>query len=238
MKREDVIVSKEEIQVQQGYAEQVCELYARKGKTPKALIETYGCQQNENDSERLRGMLDKMGFTFTEDREEADLILFNTCAVREGAEMRVLGNIGALKHMKTRRPDLLIGICGCMMQQEHMVKKLKSKYKHVSLIFGTHALYTFPEILYKAVSKNERVISLIESEGRIAEEIPVYRENTASAWVSIMYGCNNFCSYCIVPYVRGRERSREPEKILAEIKELAASGVKEITLLGQNVNSY
>ena len=238
MKREEVLVSKDEMLLQEKYAEKVRELYEQKGKTPKALIETYGCQQNENDSERLRGMLDTMGFTFTEDREEADLIMFNTCAVREGAEMRVLGNIGALKHMKNRRPELIIGICGCMMQQEHMVKRLKSKYKHVSLIFGTHALYTFPEILYKAVSRNERVISLIESEGRIAEDIPVFRENAASAWVSIMYGCNNFCSYCIVPYVRGRERSRDPEKILAEVKELAENGVKEITLLGQNVNSY
>ncbi len=238
MKREEVIVSKEEMNTQQEFSEKVREIYLLQGKKPKALIETYGCQQNEHDSERLRGMLHAMGFSFTEEREEADLILFNTCAVREGAEMRVLGNIGALKHLKNRKPELLIGICGCMMQQEHMVKKLKSKYKHVSLVFGTHSLYMFPEILYKAVSKQERVISLVESEGRISEDIPVYREKTASAWVSIMYGCNNFCSYCIVPYVRGRERSREPENILEEIRQLVKDGVKEITLLGQNVNSY
>ena len=238
MQRKDVFVSEEELKRQKEFVQQVRGLYAEKGKTPKALVETYGCQQNENDSERMKGMLSEKGFAFTDSREDADFILFNTCAVREGAEMRVLGNVGALKHLKAKRPDLIVGICGCMMQQEHMVKKLKSKYKHVSVIFGTHSLYQFPEILYKAVCKNERVISLIDSEGRIAEDIPVYRENTASAWVSIMYGCNNFCSYCIVPYVRGRERSREPEKILEEIKSLAQNGVKEITLLGQNVNSY
>ncbi len=238
MKRQEVLVSKEEFAQQLEFAQKVREMYAENGKTPKALVETYGCQQNENDSERIKGMLSQMGFSFTDSRDDADFILFNTCAVREGAEMRVLGNIGALKHAKAKRQDLIVGICGCMMQQEHMVKKLKSKYKHVSVIFGTHSLYRFPEIMYKAVCKNERVISLIDSDGRIAEDIPVYRENTASAWVSIMYGCNNFCSYCIVPYVRGRERSREPENILEEIENLAKSGVKEITLLGQNVNSY
>ena len=238
MKRQDVLVSEKELAQQSEFAQKVREIYLENGKKPKALVETYGCQQNENDSERIKGMLAEMGFSFTDSREDADFILFNTCAVREGAEMRVLGNIGALKHLKAKREDLIIGICGCMMQQEHMVKKLKSKYKHVSVIFGTHSLYQFPEIMYKAVCKNERVISFIDSEGRIAEDIPVCRENTASAWVSIMYGCNNFCSYCIVPYVRGRERSREPEKIIEEIKNLAQNGVKEITLLGQNVNSY
>ncbi len=238
MQRDKVLLSCEELNIQKEFSRKVKEMYIEKGKIPKALVETYGCQQNENDSERIKGMLSDMGFIFTDDRNDADLILFNTCAVREGAEMRVLGNIGALKHIKTKKEDLIIGICGCMMQQEHMVKKIKSKYKHVSLVFGTHSLYSFPELLYKAVCKNERVISLVESEGRIAEDIPVYRDSTSSAWVSIMYGCNNFCSYCIVPYVRGRERSREPENILAEIKELANSGVSEITLLGQNVNSY
>lgn len=238
MQRDKVLLSCEELNIQKEFSQKVKEMYIEKGKIPKALVETYGCQQNENDSERIKGMLSAMGFVFTDDRNDADLILFNTCAVREGAEMRVLGNIGALKHIKTKKEDLIIGICGCMMQQEHMVKKIKSKYKHVSLVFGTHSLYSFPELLYKAVCKNERVISYVESDGRIAEDIPVYRDSTSSAWVSIMYGCNNFCSYCIVPYVRGRERSREPENILAEIKELANSGVSEITLLGQNVNSY
>ncbi len=238
MQRKDVFISKEEMCRQKEFSDEVRNLYLKKGISPKALVETYGCQQNENDSERIKGMLSNMGFTFTENRDEANLILYNTCAVREGAEMRVLGNIGALKHLKAKRDDLIIGICGCMMQQEHMVKKLKSKYKHVSLVFGTHSLYQFPELLYKAVYQQERVIHHIESEGKILEDVPVYREKSASAWVSIMYGCNNFCSYCIVPYVRGRERSREPEKIMDEIKALAKSGVKEITLLGQNVNSY
>lgn len=238
MQRKDVLVSEQELNRQRAFSRMVKEVYQSGGIKPKALIETYGCQQNENDSERIKGMLREMGFSFTDNREEADFILFNTCAVREGAEMRVLGNVGALKHLKAKREDLIIGICGCMMQQEHMANRIKSKYKHVSVVFGTHALYQFPEIMYRAVCKNERVFCRTESEGRLAEDIPVYREHSASAWVSIMYGCNNFCSYCIVPYVRGRERSREPEKILAEIEDLARNGVKEITLLGQNVNSY
>ena len=238
MKREEVLVTKEELNIQKEYAKKVREYYESKGKKPKALVETFGCQQNENDSERIRGMLDTMGFTFTDSEDDADFILYNTCAVREGAEMRVLGNIGALKKIKEKRPDLIVGICGCMMQQESMSKRIKSKFKHVTVVFGTHSLYTFPEIMYKAVCENERVIHRVESEGRLAEDIPVYREHTSSAWVSIMYGCNNFCSYCIVPYVRGRERSRDPEAVIAEIEALAKDGVKEITLLGQNVNSY
>lgn len=238
MKREKVIVTKEELNIQKEYAKKVKEYYASLGKSPKALIETFGCQQNENDSERIKGMLDTMGFSFTDDETEADFILYNTCAVREGAEMRVLGNIGALKKIKEKRPELIVGICGCMMQQESMSKRIKSKFKHVTVVFGTHSLYNFPEIMYRAVCENERVIHRVESEGRLAEDIPVYRKNTASAWVSIMYGCNNFCSYCIVPYVRGRERSREPEDVIKEIESLAKVGVKEITLLGQNVNSY
>ncbi len=238
MKREEVLVKKEEIELQKEYTKKVREYYEAQGKTPKAIVETYGCQQNENDSERIRGMLSEMSFTFTESEEEADFILYNTCAVREGAEMRVLGNIGALKKIKEKRPELIVGICGCMMQQESMSKRIKSKFKHVTVVFGTHSLYTFPEIMYKAICENERVIHRVESEGRLAEDIPVYREHTASAWVSIMYGCNNFCSYCIVPYVRGRERSRDPEAVVAEIESLAKDGVKEITLLGQNVNSY
>lgn len=238
MKREEVLLKTEEIELQKEYAQKVREYYESQGKTPKALVETFGCQQNENDSERICGMLDTMGFTFTEDENEADFILYNTCAVREGAEMRVLGNIGALKKIKEKRPELIVGICGCMIQQESMSKRIKSKFKHVTVVFGTHSLYSFPEIMYKAVCENERVISRIESEGRLCEDIPVMRKSTSSAWVSIMYGCNNFCSYCIVPYVRGRERSRDPEAVIAEIEALAKEGVKEITLLGQNVNSY
>ncbi len=238
MKREEVLVTKEELNIQKEYAQKVREYYRAQDKTPKALVETFGCQQNENDSERICGMLQTMGFDFTENEEEADFILYNTCAVREGAEMRVLGNIGALKKLKEKRPELIVGICGCMMQQESMSKRIKSKFKHVTVVFGTHSLYSFPEIMYRAVCENERVISRIESDGRLCEDIPVLRKATSSAWVSIMYGCNNFCSYCIVPYVRGRERSRDPEAVIAEIEALAKEGVKEITLLGQNVNSY
>ncbi len=238
MERKNVIVPKSEIDKQREYSKKVREYYEAKGKKPLALVETYGCQQNENDSERIKGMLFEMGFSFTDDEEKADFILYNTCAVREGAEMRVLGNIGALKRIKERRPELIVGICGCMMQQESMSKRIKSKFRHVTVVFGTHSVYNFPEIMYRAVCDNERVIHRIDSDGRLCEEIPVYREKSASAWVSVMYGCNNFCSYCIVPYVRGRERSREPEDVIAEIKRLADDGVKEITLLGQNVNSY
>ena len=231
-------ISQEEMNRQAAYAEQVKHLVASRGKTPKALVITYGCQQNENDSERIRGMLRAMGYDFTEDKEEADLILYNTCAVREGAEQRVLGNIGALVHEKRRRPELLIGICGCMMQQEHMAKTIKSKYRHVSIAFGTHTLHTLPHILWKALSENERVFSVEDSDGVIAEDVPTYRSGDPKAWVSVMYGCNNFCTYCIVPYVRGRERSRQPEKVLEEIRSLVDRGVTEITLLGQNVNAY
>ncbi len=232
------IIPPEELKKQKEIAGEVFNYWQKKGKKPLAHIITYGCQQNENDSERIKGMLDKMGYGFTEENEKADFILFNTCAVREGAEMRVLGNVGALKHLKAKKPELLIGICGCMMQQEHMSKQVKSKYKHVSVVFGTHALYRLPEILLEALSENKRVFSTENSEGAIAEDIPVYREGDIKAWVSVMYGCNNFCTYCIVPYVRGRERSRRPEKIIEEVKELAKAGVKEISLLGQNVNSY
>lgn len=232
------LIPQQEMEKQKEYGKKVCNYWSEQGKKPLAHVITYGCQQNENDSERIRGMLFEMGYGFTEENENADLILFNTCAVREGAELRVLGNIGALKHLKTRRPDVIIGICGCMMQQEHMVKQIKSKYKHVSIVFGTHTLYRFPEILFGALSENGRVFRVEQTDGQIAEDIPVYREGDVKAWVSVMYGCNNFCTYCIVPYVRGRERSRAPEKILEEVRELAAKGVKEITLLGQNVNSY
>jgi len=229
-------ITPEESKRQQVYTEHVKALF--NNAAPKALVITYGCQQNENDSERICGMLSAMGYTFTEDKSEADLILYNTCAVREGAELRVLGNIGALVHEKRRRPNLIVGICGCMMQQEHMVKTIRSKYKHVSLVFGTHTLHRLPQLLFEVLTEQNRVFSVEDSEGIIAEDIPVYRKGDPKAWVSVMYGCNNFCTYCIVPYVRGRERSRMPEKILDEILSLVAQGVTEVTLLGQNVNAY
>lgn len=208
------------------------------GRQKLAMLVTYGCQQNENDTERLKGMLSQMGYSFTEDKEEADLILYNTCCVRENAELKVFGNIGALKHLKARKPELLIGICGCMMQQEHIVNEIKRKYKHVDMVFGTHTLYRFPEILEKAMDESYTVIDILNTDGHIVEDIPIKRESGVKAWVSIMYGCNNFCSYCIVPYVRGRERSRKADTILNEIRQLVKEGYKEITLLGQNVNSY
>ena len=207
------------------------------GETKYAMVETYGCQQNVNDSQRIEGMLLEMGFTLTDDREKADVIIFNTCAIRENAHERVYGNLGALKHVKARKPSLIIGICGCMVQQPQIAKRVKSKYRHVDLIFGTHVLWKFPSLLSDVMEHRERVID-ISGDGVICEGIPVNYDGGAKAFVSVMYGCNNFCSYCIVPYVRGRERSRMEEDILSEIEHLAKSGVKEVMLLGQNVNSY
>ncbi|MDP4133195.1 MAG: tRNA (N6-isopentenyl adenosine(37)-C2)-methylthiotransferase MiaB [Bacillota bacterium] len=212
-----------------------------KTKNPAGLlckIVTLGCQQNESDSEKLAGMLTKMGYGFTEDSENASLILFNTCAVRENAEKKLFGKIGALKLLKEKNPDLLIGVCGCLPQQKVMEEKFKKSYKFVDIVFGTHSLYRFPEILYKAISDHKAVRDIADIEGEVSEGIPTLRSNGIKAYVSIMYGCNNFCSYCVVPYVRGRERSRDYRDILQEINELSKSGYKEVMLLGQNVNSY
>lgn len=207
---------------------------------PKAFVDTYGCQQNESDSERLRGMLSRMGYVFTQNENEADIVVINTCAVREHAEMRILSNVGALVHAKKAKKDMIIAVCGCMVQQEHMAEKIKKSYPHVDLVFGTHELQNFPELLERLLlsPKRRRIFAVTDSEGRITEGLPVYRDRGVKAWLPVMYGCNNFCSYCIVPYVRGRERSRLPEHIFAEARELVASGYKDITLLGQNVNSY
>ncbi len=183
-------------------------------------------------------MLAQMGFGFTESPDEADLILFNTCAVREHASDRVFGNVGALKHIKRRRPDVLIAVCGCMVQQEHVAQKFRESYPFVGLVFGTHVIHRFPQLLCEALHSQRQLSVTPVEDGVIAEGIPVHRDGTFKAWLPIMYGCNNFCSYCIVPYVRGRERSRDPESVLAEARDLIAQGYKEITLLGQNVNSY
>lgn len=207
------------------------------GQAKYAMVETYGCQQNVNDSQRIEGMLLEMGYTLTDDREKADVIIFNTCAIRENAHDRVYGNLGALKHVKARKPSLIIGICGCMVQQEHIAKRVKSKYRHVDMIFGTHTLWKFPSLLSEALEHSEKVFD-ISGDGNIAEGLPVNYDGGAKAFVSIMYGCNNFCSYCIVPYVRGRERSRREDDILQEIEALSENGVREVMLLGQNVNSY
>lgn len=208
-----------------------------KGEERFALVETYGCQQNVNDSQKYEGMLQKMGYTLTHDREKADFILFNTCAVRENAEKKVFGNIGALKHLKAKKPDMVIAIAGCMSQQEDVSKRLKSKYRHVDMVFGTHSMAEFPGMLEKVLCEKIRIIDT-GAVDYICENVPTNYDGGCKAFVSIMYGCNNFCTYCIVPYVRGRERSRHMEDVLAECRLLAERGVKEITLLGQNVNSY
>lgn len=207
--------------------------------TPLACTHSYGCQQNVSDGEKIDGMLKEMGFGFTDDPAKADLVLYNTCAVRENAENRVFGNIGALKIHKRRNPDMIIGVCGCMMQQEHITERMKQRFPYVDLIFGTHVLHKFPEMLYTVYEQQKRVVNIEDnSSGVIAEGLPVKRSSSFKASVPIMYGCNNFCTYCIVPFVRGRERSREPQEIVNEVKALIADGCREILLLGQNVNSY
>ena len=205
---------------------------------PLACVVTYGCQQNVSDSERIKGMLSLMGYGFTEKRQEAKLVLFNTCAVREHAEDRVFGNVGALKKYKLKNPDVIIALCGCMMQQKHIADKIYNSFPFVDLVFGTHVVHRLPELLYNALTRRKRVFELPDMDGVIAEGIPVKRDNDSKAFIPIMYGCNNFCSYCVVPYVRGRERSRQVSDIEKEFKQLADEGYKEITLLGQNVNSY
>lgn len=214
------------------------DFYRLKGYKPKYLIKTYGCQMNEHDSEKLSAMLMEMGYLESDSIESADLIIYNTCCVRENAEFKVYGNLGALKPMKEKNPDLMIAVCGCMMQQQHVVDEIKAKYRHVDLVFGTHNLHTFPKLLQGAMEIEGMLIDVWESEREIVEGLAVNRKKDIKAFVNIMYGCNNFCTYCIVPYTRGRERSRKPQDILSEIKALIADGVKEITLLGQNVNSY
>lgn len=232
-------VSDEELEVQRQFAHKVNELTSKRySSKPLACVVTYGCQQNVADSEHIKGMLEAMGYGFTEERTQAKLIIFNTCAVREHAEDRVFGNVGALKKYKLANPDVVIALCGCMMQQQHIAEKIKKSFPFVDLVFGTHVVYKVPELIYSALTKNRRVFELPDVDGVIAEGIPVKRDNDKKAWIPIMYGCNNFCSYCIVPYVRGRERSREVEDVVKEFKALVDDGYKEITLLGQNVNSY
>lgn len=201
-------------------------------------IETWGCQMNEEDSEKLAGMLQAMGYKPTEQKNNADLIVFNTCCVRENAELKVYGNLGALKSLKKKKPDLIIAVCGCMMQQQGIAENIKKKYPFVSLIFGTHNVHRFPELVNNAMQSQNTVMDIQDSEGEIVEGVPIIRESGVKALVTVMYGCNNFCTYCIVPYVRGRERSREPEDIINEVRKLGEQGYKEVTLLGQNVNSY
>lgn len=207
-------------------------------KHKEYYIETWGCQMNEEDSEKLSGMIENMGYVRGTNKENAQLIIFNTCAVRENAELKVYGNLGQLKHLKSKNPNLVVAISGCMMQQKGVPEEIKKKYPFVDIIFGTHNIHRFPELLNSVLQNNSSVIEVWENEGELIEGVPINRESDIKAFVTIMYGCNNFCTYCIVPYTRGRERSRKPESIIEEIEGLASMGYKEVTLLGQNVNSY
>ncbi len=238
MNTKTTVISQEQLDAQFGYCDAVAALWARQGITPVAYVETYGCQQNEADSEKLRGYLAQCGYAIGSQAEGADVVIMNTCAIREHAEQRVFGNLGALTHTKRRHPGQRIFLCGCMAGEEKVSKRVKESYPHVDGVFSTHHLWQFPEILYNVLTKPGRVFYVQEEPGSIAEGIPQVRDSGLKAWVSIMYGCNNFCTYCIVPYVRGRERSRRPECILEECRGLIENGAKEITLLGQNVNSY
>ena len=224
-----------EVKKQEEYIEKVKEL--NQGKTLKYHILTMGCQLNENDSEKLCGMLEKMGYIRTDDFQDADLNLFNTCCVRENAEDKLFGKLGELKRVKEEK-GTIIAIGGCMMQEKHITDKIKESYPFVDILFGTHTLYRFPEDLYKALMEKKKQEDILDIDGEIYEGLPIKRDSNIKASVTIMNGCNNFCTYCIVPYVRGRERSREPREIIKEVEELAKQGYKEITLLGQNVNSY
>ena len=225
----------QEIREQKEYIKKVKEL--NKDKELKYAILTMGCQLNENDSEKLSGMLNEMGYSLTKEFKDADVVVLNTCCVRENAEDKLFGKLGELKRIKETK-GTIIAIGGCMMQEEHITKKIKESYPYTDIIFGTHTLHRFPEDLYKAVEEKKKIDDVLDIDGKIYEGIPISRNSRLQASVTIMNGCNNFCSFCIVPYVRGRERSRDPEDIINEVKELAENGYKEITLLGQNVNSY
>ena len=233
-----VKVPAEEMALQREYMLKVAELNLKRDLPPVAHVHSFGCQQNVSDGEKIKGMLSEMGYGFTDDPDRADLVLFNTCAVRENAEDRVFGNLGALKHAKRSNPDILIGVCGCMAQQEHIAERIRKSFPYVDMVFGTHVLHTLPQLVYNALTIRKRQFSIAECDGVIAEGIPLRRESGLKASIPIMYGCNNFCTYCIVPYVRGRERSRAYEDVVAEARAAIENGAKELLLLGQNVNSY
>ena len=214
------------------------EYFKETGKHKKMLTVTFGCQMNAHDSEKLNGMLLKMGYVRAQGESDADFIIYNTCCVRENAENKVYGNLGFLKHEKKARPDLKIALCGCMMQQPTVIETIRKKYKHVDIVFGTFNIYKLPELMYRNIESGSPIFDIWKEHELIMEDLPAVRKKSFKASVNIMFGCNNFCTYCIVPYVRGRERSRQPEDIIKEIKELVKNGAKEIMLLGQNVNSY
>ncbi len=231
-----------ELELQKTYIEKVAKLnntyYEQTGKRKSFAVLTFGCQMNAHDSEKLEGMLVEMGYDKASSEKEADFVIHNTCCVRENAENKVYGNLGILKNLKKSKPDLKVAVCGCMMQQDTVIEKIKTSYRNVNLIFGTFNLHRFPQLLHTSLETNSMIIDVWKEHDEIIEDLPIIREFKHKASVNIMYGCNNFCSYCIVPYVRGRERSRDVCDIIKEINSLVSSGIKEITLLGQNVNSY
>jgi len=232
------VISQQELDIQLEYCDKISYYWRQRDCVPSAYVETYGCQQNEADSERIRGLLSQCGYIITDRAEGADVVVMNTCAIREHAEQRVFGNLGALTHTKRRHPRQKIFLCGCMAGQDAVVDRIKKSFPHVDGVFNTHHLWQFPEILHRVLTLGKRTFFVEDEAGSIAEGLPQLRDSSLKAWVSIMYGCNNFCTYCIVPYVRGRERSRKSDDILKECREVIAQGAKEITLLGQNVNSY
>lgn len=213
-------------------------LYSKLGEGKTYHLKTYGCQGNLADSEKIRGILEAMGYSYVDCDEKADLIIFNTCAIRENAENRVFGELGRIKNLKKENPNLIIALCGCMSQEENIVNKIKEKYPQVDIVFGTHNIHKIDEYIYDVIVEKKKVIDVYSFEGDIVEDVPVIRDHNKKAWVNIMYGCDEFCTYCIVPYTRGKERSRMPEDIIDEVKSLAKEGYVEVTLLGQNVNAY
>ena len=220
------------------YIKEVRALLEKRQGEHRAFVHTYGCQQNFSDGEKLEGLLEQMGYTIADTDENAEFVIFNTCAIRENAEKRVFGNVGILKKAHSENPDMIIAVCGCMVQQEHIAEKFRQSYPFVDIVFGTHAATRLPELVYKHMTVKKRLFDIGEGEGCMAEHLPVHRDNPLKANLPIMHGCDNFCTYCVVPLVRGREKSRLPENIIAEAKEIVAAGYKEMTLLGQNVNSY
>ena len=238
MNTKTTVISQAQLDAQFAYCDKIAAYWQNEHLTPTAYVETYGCQQNEADSEKLRGYLSQSGYAIVQEAKGADVVIMNTCAIREHAEQRVFGNLGALTHTKRRHPRQKIFLCGCMAGETKVSDRIKKSYPHVDGVFSTHHLWQFPEILWNVLNKKKRQFFIEDEPGSIAEGIPQVRDSKLKAWVSIMYGCNNFYTYCIVPYVRGRERSRMPDDILAECRAVIEAGAKEITLLGQNVNSY
>ncbi len=232
------VISQEQLARQYAYCDQIADMWRQRDRIPTAYVETYGCQQNEADSQQIRGLLRSCGYAMTDGAEGADVVVMNTCAIREHAEQRVFGNLGALTHTKRRHPEQRIFLCGCMAGEKGVCERIRKSFPLVDGVFSTHHLWQFPEILHQTLTNGKRVFYVEDEPGSIAEGLPQLRDGILKSWVSIMYGCNNFCTYCIVPYVRGRERSRRKADILAECRDLIAAGCKDITLLGQNVNSY